>query len=105
MLMKGYIRKESQSITIQNPSGVGTDGERTYGTASSALAVVAPITAEQRTVYGDSVADIIFLILPTYTVQLGSKIGWDSKTYTVNNFRRLYEFKGQLFAYEVAVNG
>lgn len=104
MLMKGYIRKESQAITIHSPTGVGTDGERIYGAGVSAFAVVSPITEEQRDVFGGTVANIVFLILAEYSIQIGSKIIWDSKTYIIQNFRELFDFHGRLFAYEVAVN-
>ena len=102
--MKEYIRKESQAIVIYNPIGYGTDGERAYDEGVPALAVISPITSEQRDVFGGTVADIVFFILYSYTIQIGSKIVWNSKTYTVYSVRELYDFSGRLFAYEVAVN-
>ena len=105
MLLKGHIRKNSQVITIYNPTGVGTDGERIYDAGVSTVAIVVPITAEQWNVFGGTIADIVFLILAEHSIQIGSKIIWNSEVYIVQNFRKLFDFEGEIFAYEVAVNG
>jgi hypothetical protein len=103
MLEKNYILKASKKINVQLPNGFNTDGSKTYGAEFEALAVISPIQSEKRDEYGITDINFVLIILSDYSIENGAKITWDSKSYIVKSLKRIYDFKGQLFAYEVVI--
>lgn len=104
MLNKTYIKKQSQIIFIQNPIGVSSDGEKIYGMPLERKAVIQFITEDKRDVFGETEADIYFILLAEDgEIFLNSKIIYNGKEYLCKRIKEVFDFRGKKFLFEIGV--